>query len=422
MMFVAMRTLVSMRVSDSISMSMRVLIVSMVIMMVVVTMVVYMVVTMMVMAMRTFVSMGVSDSISMSMRVLIVAMVIMTVVVMEVMVVMVVMVIMTVAMVVMVIMIMLVNHNIIIWITVIRHKRTAIVVAGKLNLIDIDFVHWCKEALAVSLKNCFCLANCCSGKLCMDIRMNINMATDVVELIAVSAMLFRVVFLVVMVILVMMIVVMVFVTMMVVVIVVAMMIMFMMSDIMVHKNIVIGVSIIRHKSTSMIITDELDFIDIYIIEFSCSVITIHIDDAFSLADSCSSKLRVNVRVDKNVSTHKRQFDSMRASSSSLFLKLFITIMMFFRFMRVRSFSSLFLRLFRLKVVGRVGLSKLFLMVLIDSILTLELVFVKKERLMTVKKVLARSDHRLIKSELLAVKNKSSLRLVVIFLSQVALTE
>ena len=74
------------------------------------------------------------------------------------------------------------------------------------------------------------------------------------------------------------------------------------------------------------------------------------------------------------------------------------------------------------LVGRIGLSELLLVILINRGFSRELVLVRKESLLTIKQVLARPNHGLIEGKLLAVKHEGFLRLVQIFLGQVALTE
>ena len=92
----------------------------------------------------------------------------------------------TVVMAMVVFVVMLMNDNIVIWVTIIRHEGTTIIITGKLNLIDIDFVDRSNKALTIRLKNSLSLADCSSGKLSWDIRVNINVTSNVIERIAMS--------------------------------------------------------------------------------------------------------------------------------------------------------------------------------------------------------------------------------------------
>lgn len=78
-----------------------------------------------------------------------------------------------------------------------------------------------------------------------------------------------------------------------------------------------------------------------------------------------------------------------------------------------SFGTLALKLgwTILSLIGRIGLSKFFLMKLIDCLFAREFVLIRKETLVTVEQSFARFHHIVVERELLAVEHKGFFGLV-----------
>ena len=205
-----------------------------------------------------------------------------------------------------------------------------------------------------------------------------------------------------------------------VVVVVVTMVVKVMVIIMMHVNVVVWVTIVGHQSTAIVVADKLNLGFINVVKLGSNVLTIHINDGFSLADCGSGKLVVHMRVNVDISTDKSELNAVCASRSRLRLQRLEPISMAVRGFAVKR-SGVVVVINKL-LVGRIGLSELLLVILINRRFSRELVLVRKKSLLTIKQVLARPNHGLIEGKLLAVKHEGFLGLVQIFLGQVALTE
>ena len=98
-----------------------------------------------------------------------------------------------------------------------------------------------------------------------------------------------------------------------VVVVVVTMVVKVMVVIMMHVNVVVWVTIVGHQSTAIVVAYKLDLGFIDVVKLGSNVLTIHINDGFSLADCGSSKLVVNMRVNIDISTNKSELNAVCAS-------------------------------------------------------------------------------------------------------------
>jgi hypothetical protein len=136
-----------------------------------------------------------------------------------------------------------------------------------------------------------------------------------------------------------------------------------MGIIMMHINVVVRVTIVGHQSTAIVVADKLNLGFINVVELGIDVLTLHINDSFRLADCGSSELGMHMRVNVDISTDFCELNAVCASLSSLRLQRLVAISMALRSFAMKR-SGVVVVVDEL-VIGRVRLSELLLMILIN---------------------------------------------------------
>lgn len=158
-------------------------------------------------------------------------------------------------------------------IAIVWNQNASIVVAGKLNFVDINFVHWGNKSLAIRLDHSFSWRHwgCCEFGI--DIWADISVATDGQELHVVWVVRHN----------------------------------------SLRNHIVVRVAVIWDKNASIVIAGEFDLVCIDLVHSSYDCLSIKLNDCFSRTDCCSSKFGINIGGHFNISSNFNKFDAVSAN-------------------------------------------------------------------------------------------------------------
>ena len=251
-------------------------------------------------------------------------------------------------------MMMAIDNDIVVWIAIVGNQCATIIIAGKLNGIDVDLVDRRNDGLTIVLNDDLVSVDGSSGKLWVNVGSNFGVATDQVQLHAVRACLrvftilratVRVACMVMSMAMISVAMVGVAVTMTVVglgfmrvsimvavivvlmsMVVVPVVIVTVMLIVALHNNIIVRVAVIRDKHAAIIIASELNSVGINLVDRHNHGLAIGLNDGRMRRNGSRCELWMSAWCSIYVAADHVKLDSVRAGTWRVFVAMIMVSM------------------------------------------------------------------------------------------------